>query len=141
MSDDWAPGPGREDRGTSATPGPSPRPVAKRKGAGPQQRLHEHWMDRMVTAAFRKQCSVVEARPVFNANVKYLREQRGLSYEEITALIDTFAEQVAGNRIDVKGKSAWRVFMKVWHTLGGNAAQRGLRERMENSTEEDWLSR
>lgn len=83
-----------------------------------------------------KRCTVVESPVVVAANVKWLRENRGVEPTDLFPLIDEFAKRVASGRVAVSGKSAWRVFMKTWHTLGSTASG-SLSQAMQASDDGD----
>jgi hypothetical protein len=93
----------------------------------------------MVPALSGKFATEHVARPTFYANVKSLKEKRGLSEEKIMELVTEFARQVSIGQIDVRFKSPWFVFMRAWPRLGGSASSEGLAKHIATKTEnEDW---
>lgn len=111
-----------------------PLPLRKSKSRG--STVYNYFRQQLMPVVWGKMTSLSEPMVVFNANVKYLIEDRGLTMDDIFALIDEFATRVSSGRVDVSNKSAWRVFMTTWHKLGQSATS-GLQRAMERSDDDE----
>ena len=96
--------------------------------------VYAMWLRYIEPACFRrKDVSTTEQMTVFRANVKHLRG-KGLENDDFEELFILFADQIRSGKVDVKNKSAWRVFMGSWWKLDANKPSY---VHNEHETEED----
>lgn len=110
---------------------------AKRRAGRPES-LYDCWMRNIVPVAFGKATTTAEQRTVFNANVKRLREQ-GVTDDQLRRYFELFAQGVRNGYYSVEGKSAFKVFLKVWPKIAKAAPTRvSLGEPGRVWTEDDF---
>lgn len=129
MSEDWL-GPGVRAEGSgSSDSGPSSRRKPKK------ETLYDCWKRHLIPACFGKATIFTESVPAFNTNMKRLREQ-GVTDEQLRRYFEVFAEGIKAGHYAVEGKSALRVFLRVWPKLARSA---GSSIDPHSLSEEDFL--
>lgn len=104
-------------RSVSADEARSPRLRRVRKvqsdaeRAGKVEPLYNFWVRSMTEVGFRLRATVIPQRTMFNANVRMMKDDEGITDTELRTMITTFASQVAAGAVRIDGKDAWRVFV------------------------------
>jgi len=108
--------------------------------------MYVFWLETMEPVTRGRAIMIFVDRPRFHSNLKTIRKQLGAGdgvdmkpiNDRIRAGIRSYAEAIKSRQLDMDGKPAWPVFMRVWPKYVNNATRAPATEAEIASGKRRW---